>query len=87
MALFFVVVMGSAIVFTWIFLASDGNLSVAILLHASINFGSYGLGLLTPDLENDKFYPIAVVVIVSAFALTIVRGWLRRAAPDTPSVP
>jgi len=79
--LFFAAVVGSSIIFTWLYQETNGSLAAAVVLHASINFSSYGLGLVMPSLETDRLSSIVQVVIIVAFALAIVWSWRRRKEP------
>jgi membrane protease YdiL (CAAX protease family) len=74
-ALFAVAVLAFAIVFTWFWIRTAGNLWLAITIHTSINFSSVGLPGIVPSLDNETVFTPVFTSIVCACALLIVLHW------------
>ncbi len=84
-ALFAVAVFAIAIVFTWFWIRTEGNLWLAITMHTSINVTSVGLAGLIPSLENETVLTPVFTSILCACALLIVARWQLRPALATQS--
>lgn len=68
----------SAVLFTWFWEHTGGNLWLAVLLHAGINTASYGAPLLLPALERETLFSPVMCVVASFLALGAVRSWRRE---------
>lgn len=74
-SLFFLAVIGSSFIYTWLFNRTLGSLGIAILLHLGMNSSGTITGMLFPDmslahkLELYKFYVVAVWIVVLVGAL------------------
>jgi len=81
-ALFAIAVLAFAIIFTWFWSRTGGNLWLAITIHTSINFSSVGLPGIIPSLDSETVYTPVFTSIVCACALLIVLRWqLHRPEP------
>lgn len=80
-ALFAVLVAASAVLFTWFWLRTGGNLWLAVLLHNGINFPSFGLELVIPDLAEAKAMTPLLCLAAVALAAALARPWLRASSP------
>jgi len=74
-ALFAVAVLAFAIIFTWLWIRTGGNLWLAITIHTSINFSSVGLPGIIPSLDSETVFTPVFTSIVCACALLIVLQW------------
>lgn len=75
---FALAVFGFAIVFTWFWTRTGGNVWMAILLHTSINTSAYGLPMIVPSIESETVLTPVFNAIVCLAALAIVLAWRRR---------
>ena len=84
-ALFAVAVFAVAIVFTWFWIRTEGNLWLAITMHTSINFTSVGLAGLIPSLENETLLTPVFTALLCVAALLVALRWQLRPIEATLS--
>ncbi|MCM2317206.1 MAG: CPBP family intramembrane metalloprotease [Thermoanaerobaculia bacterium] len=77
-ALFAIAVVAFAIVFTWFWIRTEGNLWLAIVIHTSINFTSVGLPAILPSLEKETLMTPVFTSILCVCALVIALRWHLR---------
>ena len=73
-ALFFVAVIGSSFIYTWVFYNTSGNIVMAILIHLGMNSSGTIRGMLFPDMglgDSLDFYMIYVAVLWVVVVLII----------------
>lgn len=80
-ALFAVMVAASAVLFTWFWMRTGGNLWLAVLLHNGINFPSFGLELVVPGLAEARAMTPLLCLAAVAVAAAAARPWLRAPSP------
>lgn len=86
--LFAVAVVAHAVMFTWMYLRTGGNLFAAVLLHAGVNTTSWATGVLFPALEADARFQGIFVGVLAAAAVGLVLAqrdlFLTRMVPPGP---
>jgi hypothetical protein len=81
-ALFALAVFAFAIIFTWFWIRTGGNLWLAIMIHTSINFTSVGLPAILPVLDDETiFTPVFTTILCACALLAAVRWQMRRSSP------
>jgi membrane protease YdiL (CAAX protease family) len=85
--IFLLLVMGMAIIFTWVFNHTRGSVFIAILLHASINgFGTAMALFKSPILANSDLVICIAVVVPALLILILTRGRLGYQPMQNPSL-
>lgn len=87
-ALFFLAVIGSSFIYTWLF-NRTGSLAGAILLHLGMNASGTIVGMLFPQMSLEQRLELYEIYVVLLWALVlagslIVRAMPRRAVLATP---
>jgi hypothetical protein len=70
--LFATAVLSYAVMFTWVYLRTGGNLLAAVLLHAGVNTTSYVLRAIYPALDADARFNGAFTGVLVAAAIGLV---------------
>lgn len=70
-ALFFIAVIGSSFIYTWVFNNTVGNISIAILIHLSMNSSGTIRSMLFPNmgLEDSLYFYKSYAVVLWCFVL------------------
>ncbi|MCM2254426.1 MAG: CPBP family intramembrane metalloprotease [Vicinamibacteria bacterium] len=79
-AWFAALVLASAILFTWFWQRTQGNLWLAVVLHTGINATTFGAPLLLPSLEHEAIFTPVFAALAALLALAAAASWRRT--PD-----
>lgn len=74
-SLFFMAVIGSSFIYTWLFQRTAGSVFVAIVLHLSMNASGIALGMLFPDLSQKQNFTIYQLYTLAVW-LVVLTGWV-----------
>jgi uncharacterized protein len=75
---FALLVLCSAVLFTWLYIRTGGSVLLAILFHAGINFATWGSTLILPASADDPVVSMVLLVVAAIAAAVIVSGWVRE---------
>lgn len=83
-ALFFLAVIGSSFIYTWLF-NRTGSLAAAILLHLGMNASGTIVGMLFPEMGLDQRFELYEIYVVLVW-IGVLAGWLAVRANLSRSV-
>src|SRR5690625_1425171 len=79
--LFFMAVIGSSFIYTWLFNRTSGSVFAAIMLHWSMNASGTITGMLFPELDLEQRLALYEWYVLALWAIVIVAwvaGYMRR---------
>ena len=77
-ALFFLAVIGSSFIYTWLFNNTAGSMFIAVLLHLSMNASGTITGMLFPEMSSEQKLELYQYYVVSLWALVCLGALVRR---------
>jgi uncharacterized protein len=81
-ALFFLAVIGSSFIYTWLFNSTAGSMFIAVLLHLSMNASGTITGMLFPEMSSEQKLDLYEYYVVSLWALVCLGALVRRFTRD-----
>ena len=77
-ALFFLAVIGSSFIYTWLFNNTAASMFIAVLLHLSMNASGTITGMLFPEMSSEQKLDLYEYYVVSLWALVCLGALVRR---------
>jgi hypothetical protein len=77
-ALFFLAVIGSSFIYTWLFNNTSGSVFMAVLLHLSMNASGTITGMLFPEMNSDQKLDLYEYYVASLWALVCIGALVRH---------
>jgi membrane protease YdiL (CAAX protease family) len=77
-AFFFLAVIGSSFIYTWLFNNTAGSMFIAVLLHLSMNASGTITGMLFPDMSSEQKLDLYEYYVVSLWAFLCLGALIRR---------
>lgn len=79
--LFFLAVIGSSFIYTWLFNHTQGSLAIAILLHLSMNASGTISGMLFPEMSAEQRLALYQIYVVVLWVLVLAGAIVLRRRP------